>query len=68
MVRVFLELSLPIVPNFVHAQLYFPCRRRGDRDNVLFGGFYRLDVPLYDGMGSTSRWVLVLLSLPKDTK
>eukprot|EP00903_Cladosiphon_okamuranus_P019261 g17707.t2 len=29
--------------------------RRGDRDNLLFGGFYRLDVPLYDGAGSTPR-------------
>eukprot|EP00752_Nemacystus_decipiens_P004418 g4034.t1 len=28
--------------------------RRGDRDNLLFGGFYRLDVPLYDGTGNTA--------------
>lgn len=41
--------------NFIHPQINFPCRRRGDRDNLLFGRFYRLDVPLYDGTGNTAR-------------
>ena len=53
--RFALKARLPSMTNLVHPLINFPCRRRGDRNNLLFGGFYRLDVPLYDGTGNTAR-------------
>ncbi|CAM9127305.1 unnamed protein product, partial [Discosporangium mesarthrocarpum] len=29
--------------------------RRGDKNNLAFGGFYRLDIPIYHGIGRSSR-------------
>ncbi|CAM9862345.1 unnamed protein product, partial [Scytosiphon promiscuus] len=38
-----------------HGQQLFFEDRRGDPNNLSFGGFYRLDVPLYHGMNHTAR-------------